>query len=71
MGDPEDVNKPCAQVTLNCIGKLGVEENKKHSEKLTPIICKLLGVPDDRFYITFNDLRRPDGIQWDDIRISL
>ena len=55
MGMGEDASKPCAQVTLYCIGKMGPEENVAHAKNLTPVLCKVLGLEDDRFYITFVD----------------
>ncbi|RNA14851.1 macrophage migration inhibitory factor [Brachionus plicatilis] len=46
--------EPCAMVTLMSIGRLGVEENKKHSKA---IMCELekLGIPPNRIYIFFQD----------------
>lgn len=49
-----------AQVTLTSIGKLGVEENKKHSAALFPIITKHFGVKSDKCYIYFNDVQTSD-----------
>ena len=54
MGE-EGASVPCAQVTLFCIGKMGPEENVQHAKNLTPVLCSVLGIPDDRFYITFVD----------------
>merc|ERR1712042_300033 len=61
MGEGEDAaGKPCAQATLMSIGKLGLGENKKHSAVLFPLINKLLGVPDDRVYISYISAQSQD-----------
>eukprot|EP00088_Acartia_fossae_P017223 TRINITY_DN19757_c0_g1_i1.p1 TRINITY_DN19757_c0_g1~~TRINITY_DN19757_c0_g1_i1.p1 ORF type:complete len:123 (+),score=17.72 TRINITY_DN19757_c0_g1_i1:48-416(+) len=46
---------PCGQAAFMCIGKMGVEENKKHAGALYPVIEKQLGIPSDRMYISFTD----------------
>ncbi|XP_021933369.1 macrophage migration inhibitory factor homolog isoform X3 [Zootermopsis nevadensis] len=46
---------PCGTATLMSIGKLGVEENKKHAAVLYDHIEKNLGIPRNRLYITFID----------------
>ena len=58
-----EAEKPCAQVTLTCIGKLGEQENVAHAANLTPVISKVLGIPEDRFYITFIDKPRHE-VAW-------
>jgi phenylpyruvate tautomerase len=40
--------EPCGTATLLSIGKLGVEENKKHAAVLFDHIEKNLGIPRDR-----------------------
>ena len=47
-------NEPCAYVSLMSIGRLGVEENKKHSHALMGALEKL-GIPSSRIYIYFQD----------------
>ena len=49
-----------AQAVLTCMGKLGVEENKKHSSVLYPIIKKHLGVEGNMCYIIFNNVQAGD-----------
>ena len=63
FGDPDEAEKPCAQVTLFCIGKLGEQENVAHAANLTPVISNVLGIPEDRFYITFIDKPRHE-VAW-------
>ncbi|CAF0742811.1 unnamed protein product [Brachionus calyciflorus] len=46
--------EPCAYVTLMSIGRLGVEENKKHSKVIMNELEKL-GIPPNRVYIYFQD----------------
>uniref|UniRef100_A0A1W7RA73 L-dopachrome isomerase n=1 Tax=Hadrurus spadix TaxID=141984 RepID=A0A1W7RA73_9SCOR len=46
---------PCALASLMSIGKLGVQENKKHAAALYKHIEKHLGIPGDRMYISFFD----------------
>ena len=55
-----DPKVPTAQATLTSIGKLGVEENKKHSLALFSVIKKHLGVEPDKCYIIFNDVKSSD-----------
>ena len=55
-----DPKVPTAQATVTSIGKLGVEENKKHSSVLFPVIKKHLGVESDKCYIIFNDVKTSD-----------
>uniref|UniRef100_A0A2P2HX69 L-dopachrome isomerase n=1 Tax=Hirondellea gigas TaxID=1518452 RepID=A0A2P2HX69_9CRUS len=45
----------CAQASIMSIGRLGVEENKLHSAAIFTAVEQLLGVPQDRMYITFTD----------------
>jgi phenylpyruvate tautomerase len=40
--------EPCGTATLMSIGKLGVEENKKHAAVLFDHIEKNLGIPRNR-----------------------
>jgi len=47
---------PCGQATLMSIGKLGEEENLKHSKAISDKIEEI-GIPADRLYITFNDTK--------------
>ncbi|CAH1801470.1 unnamed protein product [Owenia fusiformis] len=47
---------PCALVSFTCIGKLGVEENKSHTKKITAFVKKYLNVEADRMYVSFRDL---------------
>ncbi|XP_067015105.1 macrophage migration inhibitory factor homolog [Anabrus simplex] len=47
--------EPCGTATLMSIGKLGVEENKKHAVVLYDHVEKYLGIPKNRLYITFID----------------
>ena len=56
----KDSKVPTAQATLTSIGKLGVEENKKISAALFPIITKKLKVESDKCYIIFNDVKTSD-----------
>lgn len=48
-----DRKKPAASATLVSIGRLGVEENKKHAAALFPVIKKHLNVDGNRCYIQF------------------
>ena len=50
----------CAIACLMSIGKLGVSENKKHSEALSAHIEKHLGVSPSRMYIEFQDIKTSD-----------
>ena len=43
-------NEPCAYVTLMSIGRLGIEENKKHSNAIMNELEKLLEIPPSRVY---------------------
>ncbi len=47
--------EPCAQVLLQSIGRLGVEENKTYSRVIADELQKL-GVAPDRQYIYFHDV---------------
>lgn len=47
--------EPCAHVSLISIGRLGVEENKKHSKVIMNELEKL-GIPSNRVYIFFQDV---------------
>ncbi|XP_050442954.1 macrophage migration inhibitory factor homolog [Adelges cooleyi] len=51
----EGKDAPCGTATLMSIGRLGVEENKKHAAALYPLLEKELGIPGNRLYITFLD----------------
>ena len=55
-----DPSVPCAQATLTCIGKLGLEENKVHAANLFPLFKKYLGVDEDKCYIHFIDAKTQD-----------
>ena len=56
----KDSKVPTAQATLTSIGKLGVEENKKISAALFPILKTKLKVESDKCYIIFNDVNTSD-----------
>ncbi|KAK7085138.1 hypothetical protein SK128_000452 [Halocaridina rubra] len=47
--------EPCATAHIMSIGKLGIEENKAIAAKIFSAVEKLLGIPNDRMYILFND----------------
>ena len=49
-------NEPAAMITCFSIGKLGVEENKKHSKAIMSELNKL-GVVSTRMYISFIDAK--------------
>jgi phenylpyruvate tautomerase len=49
-------SEPCAYVTLTSIGRLGVEENKKHSHVIMEELKKI-GVASTRCYIYFQDVK--------------
>ncbi|XP_044762731.1 macrophage migration inhibitory factor homolog [Coccinella septempunctata] len=53
-------NEPAAQATLMSIGALGRNENKKHSKAIFEAVGKELGVPNDRMYITFSNVKSED-----------
>ena len=44
-------NEPCAYVTLMSIGKLGLDENKKHSNAIMTALEKHLGISPARVCI--------------------
>ncbi|XP_071790106.1 macrophage migration inhibitory factor-like [Asterias amurensis] len=46
---------PCAKVDFISAGKIGKEENKKHTTAITALMEKL-GVPSNRYYILFTDI---------------
>ena len=50
------VEGPCAMASLTSIGKLGLNENKKHSKALAEHVQKHLGVPPNKMYIEFKDV---------------
>nr|ALS04658.1 macrophage migration inhibitory factor [Pseudodiaptomus poplesia] len=50
-------SEPCANAYFMCIGKMGVEENKKHAANIYPLVEKHLGVKDDRMYIFFQEAK--------------
>ncbi|XP_068086603.1 macrophage migration inhibitory factor homolog isoform X2 [Anabrus simplex] len=47
---------PCGVAQFACIGRMGVEENKKFSAALFEHVEKTLGIAKDKMYITFVDL---------------
>ncbi len=49
-------SEPCAQVVLQSIGRLGVEENKTYSRVIADELQKL-GIGPDRQYIFFHDVK--------------
>ncbi|CAH2103276.1 unnamed protein product [Euphydryas editha] len=48
---------PGVIASLESIGNLGPDENKQIIKLLTPFIEKELGVPPNRFFLTFYDLK--------------
>jgi len=50
--------EPCGLASFQCIGKLGVQENKQHAATLYPLLDQHLGIKDDRMYIHFQDIDR-------------
>lgn len=52
-------SEPCALITVLSIGRLGIEENKKHSKAIMTELNKL-GIPGDRMYISFVDPKPED-----------
>lgn len=62
---------PCALLDILSIGKLGREENKKHSAVLSDYVGKHLGIDKDRMYITFHDADKAiigyNGTTFDDL----
>ena len=60
MGTGSEANKPVANVSLMSIGDLGLDENKKHSAVLFPILMKHLGVDGQRAFIRFIDAKSQD-----------
>ena len=48
--------QPCAQVLLQSIGRLGVEENKVYSAAIASELEKWLGIQPNRSYIFFHDV---------------
>uniref|UniRef100_UPI0037E8DF11 macrophage migration inhibitory factor n=1 Tax=Semicossyphus pulcher TaxID=241346 RepID=UPI0037E8DF11 len=46
---------PCALCTLNSIGKIGGDHNKKYSKLICGLLNKHLGISVDRIYIFFTD----------------
>lgn len=53
MGESDE---PCALVSINSIGRLGVEENKKHSEVIGNELEKL-GISAHNAFIFFNEFQ--------------
>ncbi|XP_052798947.1 macrophage migration inhibitory factor homolog [Mya arenaria] len=51
---------PCASVQVFSIGAIGGEKNKNHSQAIGKFINSELGIPIDRFYVTFIDVARSD-----------
>ncbi len=56
-------SEPTAICELSSIGKIGPEENKQHAATLTPIICEILNIQSDRFYIFYKNCERHD-VSW-------
>ena len=56
----KDPTVKTAQATVTSIGKLGVEENKKLSAALFPVITKNLGMEPDKCYIMSNNVNTSD-----------
>ncbi|XP_045468857.1 macrophage migration inhibitory factor homolog [Harmonia axyridis] len=52
--------EPAAQATLMSIGALGRDENKKISKAIFEAVGKELNLPNDRMYITFNNVKSED-----------
>jgi hypothetical protein len=46
-------NEPCAYVTLMSIGRLGIEENKKHSNAIMNELEKLLEITPSRVFLFY------------------
>jgi phenylpyruvate tautomerase len=59
MSWADDTNEPCALISLMSIGRLGVEENKKHSKIIMDELNKL-GIKSTRMYINFVDAKPAD-----------
>ncbi|XP_072024776.1 macrophage migration inhibitory factor-like [Amphiura filiformis] len=51
--------EPCAFVNCISIGKIGKEENKCYTEKITELLGSI-GVAKDRMYVSFSDVARQD-----------
>lgn len=47
-------DEPCASVILMSIGRLGVEENRKHSEAIAAELKKI-GIASDKAFIYFQE----------------
>lgn len=54
---------PCANGTLMSIGALGEGPNKKASAAIMKKVKDVIGVPDDRFYLTFVDEKK-ENVGW-------
>ena len=52
-------NEPCASVRCLSIGRLGIEENKKHSKAIMNELNKL-GIESTRIYVDFVDAKPED-----------
>ena len=48
--------EPCAQIVMQSIGRLGVEENKRYSESIANELESKLGIPKNRAYIFYHDV---------------
>ncbi|XP_067015036.1 LOW QUALITY PROTEIN: macrophage migration inhibitory factor [Anabrus simplex] len=48
-------SEPCGILRFGCIGRMGVEENKKLSAALFQHVEKNIGIAKDKMYITFSD----------------
>lgn len=64
-------NDYCVLAELSSIGKLGRDENKKHSALLLGYLSQQLGIPQDRIYLNFVNLKKEDvgykGTTFDDL----
>merc|ERR1712080_315015 len=57
MGRSTDI---CGTATFLSIGKLGPEENQRHSAAMMEVTERRLGIPKDRLYIHFVDPPKTD-----------
>jgi len=53
----------CGTAVCMSIGKLGPEENQKHTAALMEVVNAKLGIPKDRLYILFQDAK-PSEVGW-------
>ncbi|CAG2163662.1 unnamed protein product [Oppiella nova] len=65
------VDGPCGMVSVESIGALGRDVNKKHSKVISDHLLKTLGIPADKCYINFVDLNKANvgysGTTFDDL----